>query len=160
VSAGRLTDAEADHHADGGESGAARTSVTRTTASASYYRRSEGHTWATTLAWGANQEGDVRSHAALVETSLTIAARHTVFGRAELTGKPAHDLDIPGIDDVVTLSKLQVGYTRHLRTWRGLEAGLGAGASAAIVPARLASTYGGRVSPGLAVFLHLRPAAH
>jgi hypothetical protein len=154
VSAGRLTDAEPA--ANSGQ----RIDVDRVTASATYHRASgEGIMWANTIAWGRNAEPDHASNALLVETNVTDAERHTWFGRFEIVGKSAHDLNLPG-DSTFTVGKLQGGYTRSLETWRGLKLGVGAGLSVGFVPADLRSVYGSRLNVGFAVFTTFRPAAH
>jgi hypothetical protein len=161
VSAGRLTEAET------GEDGGPRLDVTRVTASATYHRPFEdGGIWATTGAWGRNAEEDHATHAFLVETNLTRADRDTWFGRFEIAGKTAHDLDVPHslVHDVegtetFTVAKLQAGYTRYLLTWNGLRPGIGVSASAGFVPRALETVYGRRVNAGFGVFLTVRPAA-
>ena len=155
VSAGRLAEAEAPHGAD------ARVDVARITASATYHRPlREDALWATTVAWGRNEESGEGSHALLVESALTLNRHEVWFGRVEIGGKPAHDLDIHGSDAVFTVAKLQGGYTRYLPARAGLQPGFGAGLTLGIVPAALRETYGRRINPGVAVFLTLRPAAH
>ena len=153
VSAGRLTDAEAGAIAGGID-------VDRVTASATYHRAlGTGSFWASTVAWGRNAEPGHASNALLVETNVTFADRHTWFGRFEIVGKSAHDLDLDG-DDTFTVGKLQGGYTRYLDEWHGLKAGFGAAVSAGFVPSDLRSVYGSRVNLGLAVFATVRPASH
>jgi hypothetical protein len=160
ISAGRLTEAEP------GEDAGPRVDVTRVTASATYHRLlGEGGIWATTAAWGRNEETDQATHALLVETNLTLADRNTWFGRFEIVGKTAHDLDLPHSlvhdaagREVFTLAKLQGGYTRHFTTWKGLRPGIGISASAGVVPSALTSVYGSRVNAGFGVFLTVRPA--
>jgi hypothetical protein len=153
VSAGHLTEAEAGH--DGGP----RIDVDRVTGSMTYHRRlREGSIWASTVAWGRNQEpGGDGTNALLAETNVTFDERHTWFGRFELSGKSGHDLAIES-DDHFTVAKLQAGYTRYLQAWNGLEPGLGAGISAGIVPDSLKPLYGHRVNVGFGVFVTLRPA--
>jgi hypothetical protein len=155
VSAGRLTEAEPAEH------DAARIDVTRVTASATYHRsRQDGGIWATTAAWGRNAEGDHATNALLVETNLTLADRDTWFGRFEVVGKTAHDLDVHDVADgeAFTVSKLQAGYTRYLAAWKGLKPGFGVSASAGIVPKTLESVYGSRINAGFGVFFTVRPA--
>jgi hypothetical protein len=160
VSAGRLTEAEP------GEGGGPRVDVTRVTASGTYHRvLREGGIWATTAAWGRNDEEDHATNALLVETNLTLADRNTWFGRFEVAGKTAHDLDVPHslVHDVegsetFTVAKLQGGYTRYLKPWKGLRPGLGVSASAGFVPTALETVYGRRVNAGLGVFLTVRPS--
>jgi hypothetical protein len=160
VSAGHLNEAEP------GEVDDLRVDVTRVTASGTYHRwRGDGDIWATTVAWGRNEEKDHATNALLIETNLTLADRNRWSGRFEIVGKTAHDLDVPHSlvhdveeTDVFTVAKLQAGYTRYLAPWKGLQAGLGASASVGFVPSTLESVYGSRVNPGVGVFLTVRPA--
>ena len=153
VSAGRLTDAEPG---DEGE----RIDVDRVTASATFHRAlATGSYWASTVAWGRNADPGHASNALLVETTVTFDERNTWFGRFELVGKSAHDLDLSG-SDTFTVAKLQGGYTRYLETWHALKTGFGAAVSAGLVPSGLRSVYGRRVNLGLAVFATVRPAPH
>ena len=153
VSAGRLTDAEAGEDRS-------PIDVDRLTASATYHRAAgPGSFWAGTLAWGRNAEPGHASHALLVETNITFADRHTWFGRFEIVGKSAHDLDLDG-DTTRTVGKLQGGYARYMAKWHALKPGFGAAVSAGFVPPDLRLVYGSRVNLGLAVFATLRPASH
>jgi hypothetical protein len=104
VSAGRLTEAEPSH--DGG----GRADVSRVTASATLHRQPRpGRLSASTIAWGLNSEEGEASHALLAESTLTLDER-TWFGRFEIAGKSAHDLDVHGSDGIFTVAKLQGGY--------------------------------------------------
>ena len=155
-SAGRLTEAEP------AEDIGTRVDVTRITASATYHRAlQDGGFWATTAAWGRNAEGNDATNALLVETNVTLADRDTWFGRFELAGKTAHDLDLHDVDgaETFTVGKLQGGYTRYLGAWKGVKPGFGVSASAGFVPRPLEAAYGSRVNPGIGVFLTIRPAA-
>ena len=152
VSAGHLNEAEP---AFGDEPGV---DVDRFTASATYHRPyAGGNVWATTLGWGANRELGETTHGLLAETSITISRAHSLFGRAELNGKLAHDLHIHESSGIFTVGKLQAGYTRYLNSARGLTPGIGAVVSAAVVPEALQPRYGG---VGIGAFLTLRPSAH
>jgi hypothetical protein len=111
------------------------------------------------LAWGANREEGEATHGLLAEWSVALSDRHTLFGRGEVNGKPAHDLHIHESDDVFTVGKLQGGYTRYLPARRGLTPGVGGSLSASFVPEALQPRYGG-VGVGLAFFMTLRPASH
>ena len=159
VSAGSLNEAEP------GEGGGPRVDVTRLTASATYHRlRGENGIWASTIAWGRNTEAGQGTHALLVETSLTLEDRDSWYGRFEVAGKTAHDLDVPGDhhsteEEVFTLSKLQGGYTRYFDAWNGLKPGVGFTASLSFVPDALEPFYGKRVNPGVGIYLTMRPAA-
>ena len=101
------------------------------------------------------------THAVLFETSFSRDERHTWFGRAEVVGKPGHDLHVHEAPATVfTVGKLQGGYVRSFKAWNGIVVGLGGTASMSIVPTGLASRYGGRVAPGFGVFVSVRPARH
>jgi hypothetical protein len=154
ISAGRLNDAEP-------HGSLAATDVTRVTASVFHHRPiGASSLWATSIAWGANAESGETTHALLVESSLSVRDRHVGFMRWELVGKPAHDLHVHESTDVFGVSKLQLGYVQYLSPATGLQLGLGGSVTGSIVPAYLAPRYGGRVAPGVAVFLTLRPATH
>jgi len=153
VSAGHLNEAEPAH---GGEPAV---DVIRVTASATYHRRFGGRLWATTLAWGANREADEMTHGVVLESTVGVSGRHVWFGRAEINGKPAHDLHIHESSDIFTVGKLQGGYTHYLSARGGWTPGLGASVSAALVPSALQPRYGG-IGTGVGIFLTLRPAAH
>lgn len=154
LSAGKLTEAEASHGAE------PRTDVSRISASATYHRTvEENGIWATTIAWGRNEESGHATNALLAETNLTLQDRDTWFGRFETALKTAHDLALPESIEESTVAKVQGGYTRYLAAWRGLKPGIGGSLSAGFVPERLKATYGSRVNAGFGVFVTLRPAA-
>ena len=154
VSAAKLTGAEQ------AEGASPRIDVTRVTGSATYHRLlGVAGLSATTIAWGHNTESGHGSNALLAETSLTLHDRDVWFGRFEAVGKTAHDLGVSESLDTFAVAKLQGGYTRYLKAWKGLQPGAGAAISAAFVPQSLEPYYGRRVNPGAAIFLTLRPAA-
>jgi hypothetical protein len=155
VSAGHLSEAEPSHD------GAGRLNVNRVTASATYHHQSRpGRLWASTIAWGLNSEDGEATNALLLESTLTLDERDTWFGRFEVAGKSAHDLDVHDSDEIFTVAKLQGGYVRYLKSWRGLNPGFGGGLSAGIVPSALEPVYGNRVNLGFAVFATVRPGRH
>ncbi len=164
ASAGHLREAEAEFPPE------PRADVNRGSASITYHRpRGDRGVWATTLAWGVNSgieivpggAFDAATHAVLLESTLTFGDRHTWFGRGEIVEKPAHDLHAHEFPtSVFTLGKLEGGYVRYFRPWKGMSAGVGGTISAAIVPPELAVRYYGRVAPGFGVFLTLRPSRH
>lgn len=154
VSAGHLAEAEPEH------AGGPGVDVDRVTASATYHRRVRNTgLWAATLAWGANREDGETTHGLIAESSVALSDRHTLFGRAEVNGKPAHDLHAHEFAGVFVVGKLQGGYTHYLPARRGLTPGVGGTVSAALVPEALQPRYGG-VGIGVGVFLTLRPTAH
>ena len=164
VSAARLRDATTEFPAR------APDPVVRVTGSAVYHVP-VGATgiWATTLAYGVNHARDVVSgtaletttSAVLLETSVTVSERHTVFGRGEVAAMPAHHLHAHEYArSVLTVGKLQMGYVRHRRAARGIVPGIGGAVSLSVLAPELAPRYSGRVVPGFTVFLSLRPSPH
>ena len=114
--------------------------------------------WASTFGWGRNEELNHATHALLAETNVTRADRDSWFGRVEVVGKTAHDLDIaPATLETFTLTKLQAGYTHYVDA-AGFKPGVGIVVSAGLVPERLRVTYGSTVNTGIVVFLTIRPA--
>jgi hypothetical protein len=93
-----------------------------------------------------------------METSVNIQERDVWFGRFETGRKSAEDLDIEADGDFFVVSKLQAGYTRYLKPWHGLSAGVGVGMSAGFVPSELVPAYGDRVNLGFSVFVNVRTA--
>ena len=85
--------------------------------------------------------------------------RHAWFGRFELSGKSAHDLDVDSPDSV-TVAKGQAGYNEVPASWSGLQPGVGASVSTGLVPETLAPVYGRRLNWGFGLFVTLRPAEH
>ncbi len=169
LSAGRLEEAESPHE----EASApelpppARVDVTRTTASATYHRplARNGH-WASTLAWGRNEEQGRATQAALAETNVNLRQRDVFFARAEIVEKTAEDLvlendDIaleePG-DGAFTVGKLSAGYMRLFSPGGRLSVGVGGMVSVGLLGAALEPAYGTRRPVGGAVFLRVRPA--
>jgi hypothetical protein len=164
VSAAHLNEAEAEFPPQ------PRSDMNRATASATYHRSLDTDgIWATTLAYGVNagqeivpgQVVDLTTHAVLLESNLTLRDRHTWFGRIEVVGKPAHDLHVHEFPtEVFPVAKLQAGYVRQFKPWKGMLPGIGGTISLSIVPEELASRYSGRVAPGFGVFFSVRPQRH
>jgi hypothetical protein len=160
ASAARLREAEA------GLAGQPRTSVSRFTASVTRTIASAtGAEFSTTLAWGANAERelvvldvlDAVTHAVLIEASLGQRDAYTIFGRAEIVQKPAHDLHAHEYGArILTVGKIQLGYTRMVATGKGASVNVGATATLSLVPPALAPRYDGRAAPGLALFLNVK----
>ena len=144
--------------------------ATRFTASAIYHRLlGPSGIWATTAAIGTSHARervalgvlDATSAAALLESSVTLAGRHTVFGRAEIGGMPAHHLHAHEFSlQLATIGKMQVGYVRHFRALKGMQPGAGAAASLSFLPTVLAPRYSGRTAPSFGLFFSLQAARH
>jgi hypothetical protein len=142
----------------------------RATVSATYHRPLGANgIWATTAAYGANHAEERvalgvfhgTSGAGLIESSATFSDRHTLFGRGELGGMPAHHLHAHEYSLLIMpIGKVQVGYVRHLSAIRGVVPGVGAAAALNFVSRELAPRYSGRFAPGLNVFFTLQAARH
>jgi hypothetical protein len=146
-----------------------RSDIDRITASATYHRMTGAAIWATTLAYGMNAgpeviPGDIvdlTTHAGLIESSVSLRDRHTWFGRAELVGKPGHDLHMHATPTTIyTIGKIQAGYVRSFQPWNGLVLGAGGTASVGLVPAALVPRYPRRANPGFGVYGSIRAARH
>lgn len=164
VSAARMRDAGAEFIVRASEP------VTRLTASAMYHRpMGEGGLWATTVAVGANHARepvsvdvlDATTSAALLESNLTLADRHSVFVRGEIGRTPAHHLHALEYSTAVfTVGKVQAGYVWLFPSRKGLVPGVGASTAVSLLPPELESRYSGRVAPSLNVFFVLRAGRH
>jgi hypothetical protein len=156
ISAGLMNDAEPSH-----DPGEPRVDLSRFIASATYHERlGELGLWATTAAAGHAVEKGLGTNALLIESSLSLRERHTLFGRAEWAEKVGHDLgiDAPQLEDrTFGLAAIAVGYTFHLPRLSGWLPGLGARGTLNFVPESLESFYGSRSPAGFTVFVNLRP---
>ena len=142
----------------------------RLIASATYHRPlSDAGTWATTVAYGvstareliAGSPFDILSDGLLIESTVIRSDKHSIFTRAEIVAMPAHHLHAHEfVDAVFTTAKLQAGYARHFKAWRGWAPGVGVSSSIVMVPDALAPRYYGNFSSGWTVFLQLRPGRH
>ncbi|NBS60400.1 MAG: hypothetical protein EBS65_25815, partial [Betaproteobacteria bacterium] len=82
--------------------------------------------------------------------------------RAEFVQKTADDLALPGTfaadpERAFDLGSVSIGGVRTLSRTARTNLGIGARVSANLVGSALESTYGGRVTGGVMVFLRLRP---
>jgi hypothetical protein len=145
-----------------------RSDVDRVTASATYHRMTATAIWATTLAYGMNAgpeviPGDIvhlTTHAGLLESSFSLSGGHTWFGRAELVGKPGHDLHMHATPATIyTIGKVQAGYQRSFMIGGGIALGVGGTASVSMVPPALLPRYPRRANPGFGVFASVRSRA-
>lgn len=144
--------------------------ITRLTASMIYHHPvGDAGLWATTFAVGSNHAReilpadilDATTGAAILESSLSLSDRHTIFGRAELTAIPAHHLHAHEFRTAIfRVGKYQIGYARNFGRLMGLMPGVGATLLLSAVPPELAPRYSGSVKPSYVVFFSLRPARH
>lgn len=118
-----------------------------------------GGNWSGALIYGANAPlGGPVDGSVTVEGAREFDAT-TLFGRAEWVRKDATDLAVPAVPpqqryDVTALS---LGALRELRPGKSVSVGLGARGSVNLVPAALATLYGGRAPLGAAIYLRFAP---
>jgi hypothetical protein len=104
---------------------------------------------------------DATTAAALLESSIRLADRRTVFGRAEVGGLPVHHLHAHEYaTSIFTIGKAQLGYIRHLPTMKGVQLGIGGTVALSFLPAALAPRYFGRTAPSFGVFMSLQAGRH
>src|SRR3989454_1252838 len=119
-------------------------------------------TWSSALIYGANDQigvGRLES-SVLVESTLDVDGRNSLFGRAEYVRKSAEELVIPSVTPTTeyNVGPLALRYLRTVGTAGGLAAAVGARGSITLVPSDLAALYGSRTPLGVAIYLRLRPA--
>jgi hypothetical protein len=144
--------------------------TTRISASGTYVRASsQGTFWVSTVAVGVGAGHELasgipfytRSGGGLIESSMTIADRHTLFGRAELAVMPGHHLHANEYSGVnLTVAKLEAGYVRQFAVGKGLAPGIGGTAALSLLPPELAPRYSGSVASSFSIFFVLRPVRH
>jgi hypothetical protein len=137
-------------------------SVQRITASVMRNDRMGSRNLATTLAYGQNVEstGD-STPALLLESTLDLDARNTLFGRAEYVRKSGHHLVLPEpmAEQMYDLGSIGLGAAHYFDPVGGFQAGLGVRGSAMVLERDLEPVYGTRVPLGAMLFLQIRPAA-
>jgi hypothetical protein len=156
-SAGRLQDPEASHPG----------SVVRMTASVEYIRPAAAkNSWATTFAWGQNYksgQGD-RTNALLAETVVPFSRKNFITGRFEWSQRDELFEYNHNLADAVAratgrdafhVTGYTAGYTRDIGTFRNLQTGVGASATAYAIDAELKPYYGNHPW-GVNVFLRFR----
>jgi len=132
-----------------------------------------GGAWSNSIVWGLNvHHHSDREHthdptlstklshpssSVLLESTLEIGRRTSVFGRAEQVQKSGDDLGFIGGDliELFTVRSLSAGVTRDVRSFGDAALGVGARASLDLLPATLRPTYGTTTPAGVAVFVRL-----
>jgi hypothetical protein len=130
----------------------------RTTASLMYVLpRQDGGFWAATFAYGRNSSRAVTSDSFLLETSLNLAQRNTLFARLEHVQKPGEDLNVLPEQRLFGVSQFTFGAVHDFTPRRAYQTGIGAAVTLNVFPNALESVYGN--SPmGYWVFFRVRPA--
>ena len=121
--------------------------VKRTTASATYFRKSDDSNWGTTLAYGRNKKSGLITNVSepgwLLESTYTLRDTHTVFARAEQVrnselfqvGQSLHG-------EAFTIRKFSVGYIYDFAKTGPVMWGLGGLVGFARAPSQLDPYYG------------------
>lgn len=118
--------------------------------------------WSLGAIYGANRHSDSPGfeHSVVLESTLRLAERTSLFGRVSFVQKSAVDLAITGIpaDESFNLATLTLGAERDLAQGHGAVLGLGGRASVSLIPADLESAYGTRLPGGIALYFRIQPA--
>jgi plastocyanin len=130
----------------------------RTTASVSYNRASGGNNWATTLAWGLDDNNPGHAtNAALLESTLTLHDRHTLFGRAEWVQKDElFEAPDPRAGEVFNVGKLSAGYIYDIPIAKHLKIGIGGLGSIYALPDRVEENAYGSGPASAMAFIRLK----
>ncbi len=117
----------------------------RVTASASYNKPFGDNNWATTFAWGRRIDNPGhRLDGFMLESAVTFAERHTVFGRAERVDEDELFEDpSPLAGRSFTVNKLSLGYIYDIPIADHLKAGIGGLGSTYALPDEVRPAYGG-----------------
>jgi hypothetical protein len=126
------------------ESLSPRVDVRRTTVSASYNVRLATGLWQSTVAWGRNaSRPGTGLDGYLLESTASIGARDTFFGRLERVDKDELFEDgAPQAGRSFTVNKLSLGYIRDFPVTGNVKIGVGALVSGYSLPGALDSAYG------------------
>jgi hypothetical protein len=134
----------------------------RTTASA-IYNQPLGHdsNWATTFAWGKNNDGGEKTQSFLLESDYQ-RGRDTIYARWERVEKSGRELVLAqsDLDEIFAVNALSFGYIRDLSHGRGLDIGVGGQFTVDFWPNELDRYYGDGPGYGFEVFLRIRPSLH
>jgi hypothetical protein len=149
-SMGYLT--EPERPTDGGHA-ESHGDVVRTTASLHYTRpRFSGNAWSTSLIWGRNHSVDSKrdTDSYLVETVYPVSRKDFLTARMEVVEKDElfandhaleHRLALTA-GSVFRVQAYTAGYTRDIGTFRNVESGIGANATAYAIPTAIKPYYG------------------
>jgi hypothetical protein len=129
----------------------------RVTASATYNRKTSGYDWQTTFAWGRDINKPGRAlNAFLLESTLGLAKKHTVFGRVERVAKDElfQEPD-PLAGQSFNVGEGTFGYVYDFAQREHFSTGLGGLLSIAFVPDALRNAYSSTPVSTM-IFLRLR----
>ncbi len=134
----------------------------RTTASAIYNQRlGIDSNWATTFAWGQNNDAGQKTQAVLLETNYQ-RERNTVYARWERVEKSGDELVLPERDElkIFPVNAISVGYVRDLTHRGGIDTGVGTQLTLDFWPNELDRYYGGGPGYAFEFFFRIRPSQH
>lgn len=150
VSVGRLHEPEPLEDGD----------IVRSTASVSYNRPLLDGLWTTSLIWGRNHQTETKQNlnSYLAESLVRFSSANYVSGRIELVDKNELFIEDHGSDHskIYRVAAYTLGYTRGLRSVKGLQAALGTSLSLYTLPRELHKFYGEKPA-SLTIFFRFRP---
>lgn len=156
VSAGRLAHPERQEPGD----------VVRTTASLAYTRPMDsGNAWSTSLIWGRDHSTSTHHNlnSYLAETVYPVSSRNFLTGRIEYVDKDELFANSPALEEQLDrtagstfrVGGYTAGYTRDIGTFKDIETGIGANATAYALPSAIKPYYGERPW-GINLYLRMR----
>jgi hypothetical protein len=134
----------------------------RTTVSAIYNRPlGPDSNWATTFAWGQNNDAGEKTQAVLLETDYQ-RQRDTIYARWERVEKSGHELVLRAADEteIFPINSVSFGYVRDLSHGHGLDIGAGAQLTLDFWPNELDRYYDAGAGYGFQFFFRVRPSLH
>lgn len=131
-------------HLDSPEQLASQVNQDRTTASAMYSGRWGDAPWQMTFAWGRDRDiPGLTLDGFLLEATMRVKDRHTVFARAErVTKDDLFSVGSPQYGQPFTVNKFSAGYIYDFARWKHSQWGVGGLGSTYALPASLTSVYG------------------
>jgi hypothetical protein len=119
-----------------------------------------GGRWSSTFVYGANAPlGDRWSNSLLLESSLDVSEKHSLFGRVEYVQKSAADLAVSAVPGArYDVGEITLGFLRTVKGAGILAVGVGVRGTVNIVPPSLRMVYGSRLPLGAALYCAIRPA--
>lgn len=129
----------------------------RITASGTYNLPFDDNNWATTFAWGRKMNAPGHTlDGFLLESEVVLHDKHTFFARAERAGEDELFDGSPTLGgQVLTVSKISVGYIRDFHVTEHLKFGVGGVVDRYAYPAGMDGAYGANPTSGM-MFVRLK----
>jgi hypothetical protein len=123
-------------------------------------RRATGASWSSALIYGANRPAETRRTlgSVLLESSLDVSTRHTLFGRIEYARRTDEELALTGsVPEELDVGAVSLGYAFRSALSNAAAAAAGVRLTVAVAPAALAPFYGSRTPLSVLAYLRLGP---